>query len=304
MMYACENCGARLDPGERCDCTTPRQAEPGGLGLRCLQAPVISEDLDNVRRGLEAVLQEVAQLHPGDDSLKRVKSLRAELSKRFQTMEAQRKEVKRQVMQPYLQAEEKYKVCIAEPYQNADRQLKAWVDDYQNGLKEAKEKELQEYFDTLCLSQGVDFLRFSQCGVTVDMAMARQKESRKGMGTIHDFVMGVRHDLDTILTLEEGAEVLAEYRESLDLSAAILAVKNRKAMTQRMAQQIEAKQEERLLEEQHRRQLLDVMSEAGAQPSIEDLCTLTFTVTGTIEALKALKAYILSSNLTIEEDEE
>lgn len=304
MMYECELCGARLDPGERCDCTGPRQHEAGGLALRCVQAPVIAEDLDNVRRSLDAVLAEVAQLPENDDSLKRVKALRAELSKRFAAMEDQRKEVKRQVMQPYTRAEEKYKTCIADPYRAADQQLKNWVDGYQDGMKKKCEIRLQEYFDELCQSQGVDFLRFFQCGVAVDMAMARQKEPRKAMDTIHDFVMGVRRDLDTILSLEDSAEVLTEYRESLDLSAAILVVKNRKAMTQRMAQQIEAQQEGRLMEEQHRRQLLDAMREAGTQPPVEDLYTMTFTVTGTMEALKALKAYILSSNLTIEENNE
>ena len=302
MMYKCDICGARLDPDERCDCTKPQQGDPGGLALQCVQAPVISEDLDNVRRSLDAVLCEVAKYPVNDDSLKQVKKLRAELSKRFTVMEDQRKEVKRQVLQPYVQAEEKYKACIADPYRAADRQLKDWIDGYQNGLKSACEARLQEYFDELCQSQGVDFLRFFQCGVAVDMAMARQKEPRKAMDTIHDFVMGVRRDLDTILTLEDGAEVLTEYRESLDLSAAILAVQNRKTMTQRMAQQIEAQQEGRLLGEQHRRQLLDAMKETGAQPPAEDLYTMTFTVTGTMEALKALKTYILSSDLTIEED--
>lgn len=297
MAYECEYCNAVLDPGEKCDCMD------NSLALRCVQAPVISEDLEGVKRQLDLVLNEVAQLPADDNSLKRVKAIRADISKRFAAMEEQRKEVKRQVMQPYTQAEEKYKTCIADPYRAADAQLKQWVDDYQNGMKKACEDGLREYFDELCQSQGVDFLRFSQAGVTVDMAMARQKEPKKAMEKLEAFVLGVRADLDTILTLEDAAEVLAEYRESLHLQEAILKVKNRKQLTAYMARQVREAQEAREQEEQHRRQLLDVMGDIGEQLPQEELYTMTFTVTGSLPDLKALKAYILSANLTIEEDE-
>ena len=56
MLNYCEHCGAALDPGEKCSCTDT------GLALRCIQAPVISEDLEGVRRQLDLVLQELAQL--------------------------------------------------------------------------------------------------------------------------------------------------------------------------------------------------------------------------------------------------
>ena len=296
MAYECEYCGAALDPGERCDC------QDNGLALRCIQAPVISEDLEGVRRQLELVLNEIRQLPANDESLKRVKALRADLSKRFAAMEDQRKEVKRQVLQPYTQAEEKYKACIADPYRAADGELKTWVDSYQNGMKQACEDRLKEYFDELCQSQGVDFLRFSQAGVTVDMAMARQKEPRKAMEKLESFVLGVRADLDTILTLEDAAEVLAEYRESLNLQDAILKAKNRKTLTAYMAKQVREAQAAKDQEAQNRRQLLDVMGDIGEQLPQEDLYTMTFTVTGALPDLKALKAYILSTRLTIEED--
>lgn len=297
MAYECECCGAVLDPGEKCDCMD------NSLALRCVQAPVISEDLEGVKRQLDLVLNEVAQLPADDNSLKRVKAIRADISKRFAAMEEQRKEVKRQVMQPYTQAEEKYKACIADPYRAADAKLKQWVDDYQNGMKQACEDGLREYFDELCQSQGVDFLRFSQAGVTVDMAMARQKEPKKAMERLESFVLGVRADLDTILKLEDAAEVLAEYRESLHLQDAILKVKNRKQLTAYMAQQVRETQETREQEERHRIDLLDALAYSMVQLPQEELYTMTFTVTGTKPELRALKAYILSANLTIEEDE-
>lgn len=298
MVKTCEFCGAALDPGECCDCQNK------SLALHCIQAPVISEDLEGVRRQMDLVLAELGQLPENDESLKRVKAIRADLSRQFEEMEIQRKEVKRQVLQPYTQAEEKYKACIAEPYKTADRQLKEWIDNYQNGMKLACEVRLREYFDSLCIAQGVDFLHFSQCGVTVDMAMARQKEPKKAMETIESFVLGVRSDLDSILTLDDAAEVLAEYRNSLDLPDAILTVKNRKKLTAAMREQVAQEQETREQERRHRQELLEAVPELRDQLPQEDTYTMTFTVTGTLPDLKALKIYILSSNLTLEEENE
>lgn len=296
MTYECELCGARLDPGERCDCMNQ------GLALRCVQAPVIFEGLDNVRRELDLVLEEVAQLPPSDESLKRVKAIRADISRQFASLEEQRKEVKRQVVAPYTRAEEKYRSCISDPYRAADAQLKQWVDDYQNSMKQRCEQELQEYFDELCQSQGVDFLRFSQAGVTVDMAMARQKEPRKAMEKLEAFVLGVRADLDTILALEDAAEVLAEYRDCLNLQNSILKVKNRKQLTAHAAKQIQETREARDQEERRRIDLLNALVNSMEQLPKEETYTMTFAVTGTKPELRALKAYILSTNLTIEED--
>lgn len=298
MVKTCEFCGAALDPGECCDCQNK------SLALHCIQAPVISEDLEGVRRQMDLVLAELGQLPENDESLKRVKAIRADLSRQFEEMEIQRKEVKRQVLQPYTQAEEKYKACIAEPYKATDRQLKEWIDNYQNGMKLACEVRLREYFDSLCTAQGVDFLHFSQCGVTVDMAMARQKEPKKAMETIESFVLGVRSDLDSILTLDDAAEVLAEYRSSLDLLDAILTVKNRKKLTAAMREQVAQEQETREQEQRHRQELLEAAPELRDQLPQEDTYTMTFTVTGTLPDLKALKIYILSSNLTLEEENE
>lgn len=300
MMYECERCGAQLDPGERCSCAEPEQNAVAAL--RCIRTPVISEALDSVKYQLENVLADVSKLPADDSGLKQVKAIRANLAKQFQAMEVQRKEVKRQVMAPYLQAEEKYKAAIADPFAAADQKLKAWVDNYQDGLKKARESELREYFDELCQSQGVDFLRFEQAGVTVDMAMARQKEPRKAMQQLESFVLGVRSDLDAILNLGDTAEILAEYREDLNLQKAILTVTHRKEALRWTEKQIREAREKAQQDQQNLSQLMAAVPELREQLPQEDLYTMTFTVTGALSGLKALKAYILSSNLTLEED--
>ena len=301
MMNECEICGAALDPGEKCSCQTGEQSSVPAL--RVIRTPVISEALDSVTHQLNTVLATVEQLQANDSSLKQVKAIRAELAKQFQAMEQQRKAAKKQVMEPYLQAEAKYKAAVADPYQEADKRLKAWVDNYQNGLKAAKEQELREYFEELCAVHGVDFLRFESAGVAVDMAMARQKESRKAMQQLESFVLRARADLDTILKMDDSAEILAEYREHPNLQAAILVVKCRKTAVERAEQQLQKAQDALQMMLDHREEILAAAEELREQLPEEETYTMTFTVTGPLPELKALKAYILSSNLTIEEDE-
>ena len=300
MMNECEICGAVLDPGEKCSCQAEQSSVPA---LRLIRTPVISEALDSVRYQLENVLADVSRLPADDDSLKQVKAIRADLAKQFQAMEQQRKAVKQQLMEPYRQAEAKYKAAIADPYQAADKQLKDWVDNYQNGLKAAKDQELREYFEELCAVHGVDFLRFSDAGVAVDMAMARQIESRTAKKVLETFVLKVRGDLDTILAMEDSAEILAEYREHPNLQAAILVVKHRKTAVERAEQQLQKAQDALQMMLDHREEILAAAEELREQLPKKEIYTMTFTVTGPLPELKALKAYILTRNLTIEEDE-
>lgn len=301
MMNECEICGAALDPGEKCSCQTGEQSSVPAM--RVIRTPVISETLDSVTHQLNTVLATVEQLQANDSSLKQVKAIRADLARQFLAMEEQRKAAKKQVMEPYLQAEAKYKAAVAEPYQKADKRLKAWVDNYQNGLKQAKETELREYFEELCAAHGVDFLRFESAGVAVDMAMARQIESRTVKKALETFVLKIRGDLDTILAMEDSAEILAEYREHHDLQRAILDVTHRKQRIRWEEKQIQKAKDEKQEQEQHREQLLAAAPELREQLPKEDTYTMTFTVTGPLPELKALKAYILTRNLTIEEDE-
>lgn len=301
MMNECEICGAALDPSEKCSCQTGEQSSVPAL--RVIRAPVISEALDSVNHQLNTVLATVEQLQANDSSLKQVKAIRADLARQFLAMEEQRKAAKKQVMEPYLQAEAKYKAAIAEPFQVADRKLKFWIDNYQNGLKATKEAELREYFEELCAVHGVDFLRFESAGVTVDMAMTRQIESRTVKKALETFVLKIRGDLDTILEMEDSAEILAEYREHHDLQRAILDVTHRKQRIRWEEKQIQKALEEKQEQEQHRKQLLAAAPELREQLPKEETYTMTFTVTGPLSDLKALKAYILTRNLTIEEDE-
>lgn len=298
LMNECEIFGAALDPGEKCDCGMDKYLP----AIRCTQPPIIVENIDSVRQNLELLLADISTLPQDDAALKYVKQIRANLAKDFERMEIQRKTAKKQVMEPYDTANEKYQAYVATPYKEADDRLKKWVDDYQGNLKQACFDTLKRYFDELCQSQNIDFLTFAQCGVVVDMAMARQKEPRKAMDQIYTYVMGVRSDLDTILKMEDAEEIMAEYRCCPILASAIGKVTRRKADLENTARFLENQRRQREQQSVERAAMIEAAPKI--QPEPEDKYSVCFLATGTLSALKAMKAHATALGITFEEIEQ
>lgn len=291
----CVICGAALDTGEKCDCG-------GGENLpaiRCTQPPIIAENLDSVQRNLRVLLADISTLPQNDESLKYVKQIRANLAKDFERMEIQRKAVKRQVMEPYNLAEQKYKEFISEPYAAADSFLKKWVDDYQGNMKQKCTDVLQKYFNELCQANGIDFLPFHRCGIKVDMAMARQKEPTKAIDTIYEFVMSVRADMDTILKMENADEIMVEYRKCHSLSVAVAIVTNRRIDMEKVRSTLEEQRQQQDQQNAIRAALMEAAPEI--QPEPEEQYSVCFKATGTLSALKAMKAHAIALGITFEE---
>lgn len=298
----CEICGAALDPSEKCDCNADQNDDLPVSAILCTQPPIIFENLESVKQNLEAVISEVSTLPADEESLKKVKKIRANLSKEFNSLDTQRKAVKQQVMEPYYEAESKFKSCISEPYKVADLALKKWVDDYQDDMKHRCELRLREYFDEFCTAEGIDFLKFEDCGVVVDMALARQKEPLKAIDRISDFICGVRADMDTIANLDASAAIFAEYKKCLNLSHAILAYNKRIAEESAADAAIDDHRKRQSQQEQTISEIFE--AEPEIQQEEPEVYSVSFLATGTLPALKSMKAYALSLGITLEEIEQ
>lgn len=295
----CEICGAALDPSEKCDCNADQNDDLPVSAILCTQPPIIFENLESVKKNLDAVISEVSTFPADEESLKKVKNIRANLSKEFNSLDIQRKAVKQQIMEPYLEAESKFKSCISEPYKVADLALKKWVDDYQDDMKHRCELRLREYFDEFCAAEGIDFLKFEDCGVVVDMALARQKEPIKAIERISDFICGVRADMDTIANMDASAAIFAEYKKCLNLSRAVLAYNRRIAEEAAADAAIDDHRKRQSQQEQTISEIFE--AEPEIQQEEPEVYSVSFLATGTLQALKSMKAYALSLGITLEE---
>lgn len=289
----CEICGAALDPGERCDCQST--ALPA---ISCAQPPIIIENLDNIKQNLQLLMMDISELPRNDESLKYVKQIRANLTKELERMEVQRKAAKKKALEPYEKAEAKYKEYISNPYKEADAQLKNWVDSYQNELKAYCIGILQEYFEELCQAYDIDFVSFEQMGITVDMAMARQAEPKKAMEKIYNRLKSVRDDMDVILKLDDAAEIMAEYRRTVDLSVAMTTVTLRRQEKNAMENYISVQKQQLEQKEENKAMLYAAAPEIS---EAEERFTVTFRATGSIASLKAMKAHGISLGIIFED---
>ena len=299
-MRQCECCGAMLDPQEICDCRREEE-ETVAVGLRCVTPPVISENLAAITAYVNSALQQLATLDRSKEGCATAKAIRADMRRRFDVLEEQRKAVKAAVMEPYNTAEAAYREKIAAPFHEADRQFKGWIDGYQDEVKRNCREELEGYFQELCQALHIDFVAFDQTGVVVDMATANLKDPKKARNTIHDFLNRVEDDLRTIATVENSADILAEYRKSLSLSAAIAAVNERRKAVEQSARDVEQIRR-REAKDAAQRQALYVQA-PEIIPEEEELCTATITVTGTIANLRALKAFLDSNGYIYTEED-
>ena len=211
--------------------------DEGSKVLICTQPPVISENLLDLQERVVSIADMVSQLPRVPESLPQVKKARADLRKYFDSLEEQRKAVKAAVMKPYNDAEAKYKALVSGPFHQADDLCKDFVDGVEASVRQECEDGLQEYFAELCAVNHVEFLRYEQAGIQVDMASARQKAPKKLRQQITQFVSRVSSDVDRISEMEGAEEILVEYKQSLDLSSAIGIVLDRRRRIQQQREE-------------------------------------------------------------------
>lgn len=296
MMRECEHCGATLDPQEICDC---RHEETEEIALRCVTPPVIFENIAAVTAYIDGTLAMLAALPRDKEGCVTAKALRADLRRRFDALEGQRKAVKNAVMAPYLAAEQAYKEKISTPINAADKQLKDWIDSYQNEVKQNCRDVLQDYFDELCAVLHIDFVTFDQTGVVVDMATANLKDPKKARDTIHDFLNRIEDDRRTISTMEHAEEIMAEYKLTLSLSTAIATVNDRHKRIITATNDIRRTISPDI--PQPVRQSPAILPPPVAPPEPEELVDCTFHIKhATHQQLKSVKEFLLREGICFE----
>ena len=283
--------------------------------LITLQQPpiIIYERIKAVGQQIEAKIAELNldnQLVT-EDTWKSAKETRAMLHKELDVFETQRKFIKEQVNAPYEAFEKAYKEHIKVHYDKADSTLKVKIDEVQNRLISDKITRIKDYFAELCQLQGIDFLIFERLSLNITIS----KTDKNLKDEVANFVSEVSKSLQLIESLSDPdefkAEVLTEYKQTLDVTRAIQNAQYRKQQREAELQRIEAQrataEQARLDAEERARETAPLQAPTQVQPAQEatqaqpapELVQTTFTVQGTREQLQALKQYIISNNVQI-----
>lgn len=257
------------------------------------QLPQIEEHLKELSIEVEQKVENAKSLICTEENVKTIKEVRADLNKEFKEVEKQRKTVKEQVLAPYMQFEEVYKQYISDKYRSADNDLKQKVDSVESELKAKKEQEVKDYFEEYKTANNIDFITYEQAriNVTLSASMKSLKEQAKS------FIDKIADDLNLIETQEHKAEILVEYKQTLNVSNAITTVINRLKAVEEEKQTINKSMNEltNLDIPEEKPNTAQQIANTG-----EKIYTITFKVTGTAVKLKQLKQYLLDGGYQYE----
>lgn len=290
------------------------------------QLPIIEEHLQLVKSDVETRTRNAMQLVCTEETRKDVKSIRTELSKEFAEMENQRKRVKEAIMEPYNQFEAVYKECISDPYKKADAELNRRVDEVETGLKADKTKEIQSYFAELCKANNLPWLRFEQMNLKIGLST-----SVNGVKTtLTATVLKIAEEVQELSRHEDAAELLVEYKKSLNVALALSTIRTRheqiELQKQYEAQRRAALEQQRAAEEKVQQAVAEAQEtqQSAAEPPIEEATVPTeetpteaptavqeqapatiyevkFAVRGTIAQLKKLKQFIMQEGMSYDD---
>lgn len=285
------------------------------------QLPIIEEHLQLVKADIETRTKNAMQLVCTEETRGDVKKIRTELGKEFASMEEDRKRVKEAIMEPYNRFEAVYKDCISEPYKKADSELKRRIDEVEAGLKADKVKAVQSYFDELCKANNLPWLRFEQMNLKIGLST-----SVNGTKTaLTSTVLKIAEEVQELSRHDDAAELLVEYKKSLNVALALSTVRARHAMIelqkQRVAERRAALEQQQAAEEKVQQAIEEARETQpdAVQPPVEevpvpdeepltetpaaaqDVYEVKFAVRGTIEQLKKLKQFILQEGMTYDD---
>lgn len=277
--------------------------------IQVVQLPVIEERLRSMKEKVTDQTAAAMALVCTDENLAQVRAVRADLNNTFKDLEEQRKAVKKAVMGPYEAFEKVYKECITEPFKNADAVLKEKVSEVENGIKAECEAKMREYFSELCAAERVDWLKFEWVGLKITLDVARQKSHAKLREQIAGFVVGVAQAVNTISKMEDAEEIMAEYRQCLDMGRAIGIVQDRHQRIEAERQEAEARRAAQEAQAASVQKVEAVAPPIVLEPPVaapapqqedEKVYKCSFTVRATKAQLKRLKEFMNQEGIRYE----
>lgn len=259
------------------------------------QLPIIEQKLKSVSLQIDEEMKNIENLVCTEETVKTIKELRAKYNKQFKEYEEQRKGIEQQVLKPWNDFKNIYKECISDKYRNTDLILKGKIELVENELKSKKEQDVKDYFEEYKIANNIDFITYEQVriNVTLSASIKSLKEQAK------QFIDKIVDDLKLIETQEHKAEILVEYKQTLNVSNAITTVNNRfKAIEEEKKKQEQIvnqrMEEEKKLVQEAIKPFEEVapLETPKIKEKQEEILTLKFTVKGTRTKLKELKQFL------------
>ena len=262
--------------------------------VEVVQLPVITQRLQLISEQIKETTAYVLSLECNEDTYKEIKKLRAEMNKQYEELDTKRKDAKKAILAPYEEFEQIFNLFVRDVYKPAEKEISEKISAVENELKQKKVDEITDFFDEYSKAKGIDFVTFDSLNLKIGLSSSVNK-TKEAIRTAIDKIV---NDLILIDTQEHSAEILVEYKKSLDVSNAILIVKD-------IHQAIEAEQQRTIQTKAELEEVAETVEkvenaiEEFSAPKIEETTEIpeqtfetAFKVKGTLEQLQKLKKFL------------
>ena len=254
---------------------------------------ITEQSLQRSASQIEGRLSAALQMACTEETKAAVKKYRAELSKQFAEFEAERKEKTAEYEKPLKQFKELYDRYITKPFKNADTALKIKISEVENVQRAEKTAAVEDYAAELITAYSLSWLDVSRIMPNITLS-ASEKSLKKA---VKDSADKIKSEVDCINAISDNAELMAEYMKCLNLAQAKLTVVERQhAIEQAEKAKSAYIQQEEIYKEAEKK--IEQLAPPEIVPEQEEKTySMTFTVSGTIEQLKALKDFMIDNNI-------
>lgn len=247
----------------------------------------IDSNIEVIKDKAAAIKNFYANLVISEEDCKDMKKEMASLNKAKDAVKKYRMDIVKKFNEPldnFVNSAKETEKILTETYDSLKGQIKKFEDETLN----KKTEEVKAYYEEYAQSLHIDFVPFENSGlsVTLSASMKSLKDASKS------FLDRIDSDIKLINTLEKDLinEILIEYKKSLNVSNAVITVKERRKALEEEQKKQEAltalKAEETKVEEK--------VEEVTAPKVVEPVKTYTakFKVEATIDQIKDLKTFM------------
>lgn len=229
--------------------------------------PVIEEQLRSVKEQVDSIAEEAKSLAVTEDNLKYAKGKLSELRKIKTEFENRRKEVKKEILAPYEKFEAVYKENVSDSLDNAISILNTAVKELEDGRKRQKQEEVEVFFDEYrdSLNLSSDLVSFSRSEIKVGLSDTVKSLKTKAK----EFLDRINGDLQIINLQENSDEIYVEYHKDLNLSRAMLTVRERKEMLERAEKRRQEAEAARLAKEKAASEVREALEKQKAEEELQ-----------------------------------
>lgn len=260
------------------------------------QLPIIKTYLEQLSVEIKEKVDKATSLVCTEENYKEIKEIRSILTKEFNELERQRKDVKNAIMEKYNAFEEIYKEKVANLYKQADEDLKNKIDIATEEILSKKREELQDFANEYFIANNIqDLVNFEDINLNINLSASIKSLKTK----VIEFCEKVNNDLSSIKQMEDSEELTLEYKKNnFELSKAILIVNERKEQLKRIKEREEIlskKQEEEQKVVENVEKVIEEHEELTTPKEIiedEEILTVQFVVKGTKKQILELKEWL------------